>query len=191
VKRTVLHEGEDFAAVLDAARDGDAGAIEILYRSLHPAVLAYFRGQLPFDDAEDAAADAFIGMAKGLRSFSGSEAQFRSWVFTICHHRVVDERRKHARRRTECRPPEKFIDLVANGDAEQDALASVATSAALRRLDLLPPGQAEVIRLRVMADLSVADVADLLGKKPEAVRALQFRGLKRMARELAGQKASA
>ena len=55
------------------------------------------------------------------------------------------------------------------------------------RIATLPSDQAEVLLLRVIADLSVQEVATIVGKRPGAVRALQLRALRRLARELSGE----
>jgi RNA polymerase sigma-70 factor (ECF subfamily) len=58
------------------------------------------------------------------------------------------------------------------------------TEAALALVATLPPDQAEVILLRVLAGLDVTQVASILGKRPGAVRVLQHRGLRRLAERL-------
>jgi RNA polymerase sigma factor (sigma-70 family) len=174
-----------FEGILEAARAGKPDALEALYRSLHPPILAYIQNQLPVADAEDAASDVFVSVARGLGRFHGNEPAFRSWVFTIAHHRIVDHRRAHSNQRTDSYPPEQMVDRAAAGDSEDDALESVGTESALGTIAALPPAQAEVVLLRVVADLSVADVATIVGKKQGAVRALQFRAMQRLARELA------
>jgi RNA polymerase sigma-70 factor (ECF subfamily) len=64
-------------------------------------------------------------------------------------------------------------------------MRAVGTRSALGRIAALPPAQAEVVLLRVVGDLSVDDVAAIVGRKPGAVRALQHRALQRLAREVA------
>lgn len=64
-------------------------------------------------------------------------------------------------------------------------LAASETEVALRRLTCLAPDQAEVIFLRVLAELDVEDVAAVLGKTPGAVRVLQHRALRRLREQLA------
>ena len=149
--------------------------------------MAYIQNQLPAPDAEDAASDVFVSVARGLGRFEGNEAAFRSWVFTIAHHRIIDHRRTRTNQRTDSYPPDELADRAGVGDAEDDALESVGTESALGTIASLPPAQAEVVLLRVVADLSVADVATIVGKKQGAVRALQFRAMQRLARELAGE----
>jgi RNA polymerase sigma-70 factor (ECF subfamily) len=183
--------GHRFAEILSRARSGQPEALEALYRALHPPVLTYLRNQLPTDDAEDAASDVFVSVAHGLSRFEGTEASFRSWVFTIAHHRIIDYRRAHANQRTDSYPPAEMVVRAAAGDAERDALASVGNRSVLRRIAALPAAQAEVVLLRVVADLSVAEVASIVRKRPEAVRALTFRALKRLAREYAEEASAA
>lgn len=62
--------------------------------------------------------------------------------------------------------------------------ASAGDDAARRIVALLPPDQAEVVLLRVVADLSVEQVARIVGKRPGTVRVLQSRGLKRLAERI-------
>jgi RNA polymerase sigma-70 factor (ECF subfamily) len=174
---------EGFDQVLRAAQAGAPWAVEALYRELHPSVLAFLRHRAP-QDAEDLAADVFVDVAEGLGRFQGTEANFRSWVFTIAYRRLADLRRRRARRRTDPSPMEMIGDHVPMGDAEHDVMQTIGTSSALARIATLPAAQAEVVMLRVVADLSVDDVAKIVGRRPGAVRALQHRALQRLAREL-------
>jgi RNA polymerase sigma-70 factor (ECF subfamily) len=105
-------------------------------------------------------------------------------VFTIAYRRLADLRRRAARRRTDASPAEVIGDHVTVGNAESDVMQAMGTTSALARIAALPPAQAEVVLLRVVADLSVDDVAKIVGRRPGAVRALQHRALQRLAREL-------
>jgi RNA polymerase sigma-70 factor (ECF subfamily) len=70
--------------------------------------------------------------------------------------------------------------MVSDGE---DGMRAIGTRSALARIASLPPAQAEVVLLRVVGDLSVEDVAEVVGRRPGAVRALQHRALQRLARE--------
>jgi RNA polymerase sigma-70 factor (ECF subfamily) len=174
---------ERFDDVLCAARAGAPWAVEVIYRDLHPRVLGFLRQRAP-QDAEDLAADVFVAVAEGIAAFRGSEARFRSWVFTIAYRRLADLHRRAGRRRTAPAPPETLGRQVVGGDGEIDGMRAVGTRSALGRIAALPPAQAEVVLLRVVGDLSVDDVAAIVGRKPGAVRALQHRALQRLAREV-------
>ena len=82
-----------FDRVLAAARTDAGWAYERLYRDLSPSVCGYFRVQ-GAREPEDLTSEVFLGAFRGLGGFSGDEAQFRSWVFTIAHRRLTDERRR-------------------------------------------------------------------------------------------------
>jgi RNA polymerase sigma-70 factor (ECF subfamily) len=92
--------GESFESVLAAAQLGAEWAWRVLYESTAPRVRSYlsFRGAV---DPDGLVGDVFLAAAKGIVSFEGGEENFRSWVFSIAHARLVDERRKRERRRTE------------------------------------------------------------------------------------------
>jgi len=169
--------------VLAAAQSGAPWAHEAIYRDLHPNVLAFLRHRT-LHDAEDLAADVFVAVAEGIAGFEGSESRFRSWVFTIAYRRLTDLRRRAGRRRTDPSAPEVVAEHSTFGDAEHDVMVAIATRSALARIAALPEAQAEVILLRVVADMAVDDVATVVGRRPGAVRALQHRALQRLAREL-------
>ena len=73
------------------------------------------------------------------------------------------------------------IDQHEARDIAEDYEDQEATRRALALVMTLPPGQAEVIFLRVVAGLDCAQVGRLLGKTPGAVRVLSHRGLRRLA----------
>ena len=173
--------GEQFTGVLEAARAGAPWALEALYREFHPSVLAFLRGRAP-GEAEDLASDVFVAVAEGLGRFEGDEDGFRSWLFTITYRQVGQLRRRTGRRRTDPFPIDEVDERLPPGDAESDAMASISTQQALDLIATLPPAQAEVLLLRVVADLAVDDVATIVGKRPTAVRALQHRAIVGLAR---------
>lgn len=183
---TAAHEGgrssvgSDFETLLGAARAGNPRALSALFRDTQPLVLRYLRAREP-RVAEDLASEVWLGITAKLGTFEGDEAAFRSWVFTIAHRRVADHRRKQGRRRTDPVPGDQ-LDGVAPQDTAVDAIEELTAQEAIRRLVApLPPDQAEVVLLRVVADLPVAEVARITGKSPGAVRVLQHRALQKLA----------
>lgn len=130
----------------------------------------------------------FVAVLTRLPAFQGTEAQFRSWVFTIAYRRVVDEWRTRARRDTAvAAPPAVGSTAVA---AEDGALARLGDERVAALLATLTPDQRHVVALRVVADLSLEQVAELLGKPVGAVKALQHRGLAALRRSIAGEAVS-
>jgi RNA polymerase sigma-70 factor, ECF subfamily len=172
---------EEFAEVLARAQAGDEEAFSRLWLDLNPRLVRYLRME-PGQNAEDLAAETWVSVVKGLKRFRGDETAWHAWVFTTARRRALDEARRRSRRpQTSGAGP--LDHLAAPPDPESDLEGGGAT-AALRLLSTLPPLQAEVLGLRVLADLPVDTVAAMLGRSPGAVRVAAHRGLRTLAARL-------
>lgn len=165
----------DFDPVLTAARRGSPEAFQALYTDLVRPVAAYLRGK-GVPDVEDLTSEVFLAVFTGLDRFTGGQGEFRSWVFTIAHRRVVDHWRRAARTldTTEHDPDD---DPRTTPSAEDEALDALGTARVHELLAELTPDQRDVLLLRVVADLTVEQAAAVVGKPVGAVKALQRRGL--------------
>jgi RNA polymerase sigma-70 factor, ECF subfamily len=171
----------EFDQVLEAARAGAEWALTAMFRELHPKVLRYLRSQEP-GHADDIASPAWLDVVTGLHRFRGGEDDFRKWVFTIARRRLLDQRRASGRLR---RSAAAGSGPEPTGDVEVEAMANLSTEAAIARIGaILPKNQAEIVLLRVIAGLSVKQVAAIVGKRTGAVRVLQHRALARLAEAL-------
>jgi RNA polymerase sigma-70 factor (ECF subfamily) len=175
--------GPGFPELLVAAQGGDEQAFAVLWRDLQPAVLRYFQ-VVAAETAEDLAADTWMAVIGGLGRFRGDERAFKAWVFTIARHRAIDSRRQAARRPTSLLRVEQLAERPAPDDPVLQVLEEHSTRAALALVAELAPDQAEVVALRVLGGLEVAEVARIVGKRPGAVRVLAHRGLRRLARRM-------
>ena len=164
-----------FEPVLAGAQDGAPWAFRRLFTALGPVVLGYFRGQ-GADDPDGSANEVFLRAFRDIGRFRGTEAQFRSWVFTVAHNVLIDERRKRARRPVTTDGFER-AHSVSGGDAEADALVRLEAETLRPLLASLTDDQREVLLLRVAADLPAEDVARITGRTSAAVRALHHRAL--------------
>jgi RNA polymerase sigma factor (sigma-70 family) len=181
--------GEAFKVVLASAKAGDQHALEVIYRDLVAQVLGYLRAQ-GAHEPEDVASDVFVGLVRGLPRFKGDERAFRSWVFTIAHHKLMDERRQQGRRLEIPADPDALRYLGPTGDVEGEALARLDGRTFLEAVRRLTPDQRSVVLLRIVADLPVADVARVLGRTQGAVKTLQRWALARLAKDLLGEAVS-
>ena len=175
--------GPEFPQVLSAAARGDEEAFGRLWHDLQPRVLRYFAVVSPAA-AEDLASETWLGVVRGIERFRGTEPAFRAWVFTIARHEAVDWWRRAARRPTEDLAVDGLMEQVAPDDPAAAAVEGFSTRAALAVVATLPAGQAEAIVLRVVAGLEVNQVAELMDKRPNTVRVLTHRGLRRLAERL-------
>ena len=174
--------GDGFPSVLHAARVGAPWAFERLYGDLAPVVAGYLRVQ-GAAEPEDLTSEVFLGVFTGIDSFEGSETQFRSWVFTIAHRRLVDERRRLARRRWS--PAGDLADFeLTGGDVESDAFDVLGSQRVVEWCAGLSADQRDVLVLRVVGDLTVEQVSAIVDKSPGAVKALQRRALSSLRQQL-------
>jgi len=175
--------------VLAAAREGDETSFVRLFRSVQPVLLRYLTTLGGPQLAEDAAAETWVSVVRGLPRFTGDEAGWRAWVFTIAHARLRDAQRRAIRQPLPVDTSEVFEDRADVVDVQADVEALISTEAALSVIRRLAPDQAAAVLLRYVAGLDVAHAAQVLGKRPGAVRVAAHRGLKRLA-ELMGPTAS-
>jgi len=180
---------DTFFTTLEAARQGAGWAWAALYDDLAPSLLRFARARSAADPEGHVGA-VWLDIVQSLRRFSGDRQDFRAWVFTIAHRRLVDERRRQQRRPCEPVDPDVLASAGPQGDAEADALGPLCEQAARRLLERLSPDQRDVLLLRVLADLGIADTAHVLGKTQGAVKSLQVRALAALECELGSEAVS-
>jgi RNA polymerase sigma factor (sigma-70 family) len=174
--------GEQFGTVLEAARAGGDWAWELLYDEMSPMVHGYLRGR-GAGNPEDLAGETFLHVVRNIATFEGDERAFRTWVLGIALRRFVDEIRRTTRRPSV--PVSNFdpepADLV---DAEEVAVTRADFDRAMSAIGTLTPDQQDVLLLRLVADLSIEETAEIMGKRVTAVKALQRRALAALDRKI-------
>jgi RNA polymerase sigma-70 factor (ECF subfamily) len=163
---------------LARARSGDAEALGVIWRTYQPLLLRYLRGR-GFAEPQDLATQVWISVVGSLNSFDGDGDDFRKWLFAIAHRRVVDERRRWARQSSLPTPVLGHRDGTEEEYERRDSL-----DRAIGLVASLPETTANAILLRVVADLSVAETARIMGLRPAHVRVLVHRGLRRLEKRL-------
>lgn len=171
--------------MLAAAQVDAPWAYQRLFEWLGRPVAGYLRGQ-GADDPEGLANDVFLRVFTNLGSFTGDEERFRSWVFTLAHSLLVDERRHQSRRPVVAPEPRTEAEAPSSTSTESDVVARLGPERVTSLLGALSPDQRDVLLLRIVADLTVEQVSEALGKAPGAVQQLQRRGLGALRRRLDG-----
>jgi len=168
--------------VLVAAKAGAAWAHRDLWRQFAPAVAAYARARGSLEP-DDLTSEVFLTVFDRLDRFEGGAAEFRAFVFTVAHRRLVDELRVRSRRPV----PDEFSaesDPRFSDSAESEALDRIADREVVHLIEALAPDQRAVLTLRILGDLSIPEIAAIVGKRPGAVKALQRRGLEALRKKI-------
>lgn len=171
---TISHVAAEDPTVV-AARAGDDAAWRQLYDELAPGLRRYARVR-GATDPDDVVGETFVHLARGIERFSGDRSAFRSWAFTVAHHRVIDDHRRRSRRPEDRTDPADLQDHLAVEDTvpELGALGEL--------LGALTDEQRAVIVHRIVADESIEATAAAMGKPVTAIKALQRRATSRLRR---------
>jgi RNA polymerase sigma factor (sigma-70 family) len=168
-------------AALARAQNGDPRALDELFRAYASSVVGYLRARR-VSDPDDLANEVFVRAFRNIHTVRGDSDRFRSWLFGIAHNAAVDDARRRRRR-----PRETALEpwnSPCGGDAEADAVTELERESVHKMIDELAPDQRDVLLLRVVGDLSVAQTAAVLDKSYEAVKALQRRALGALRRKI-------
>ena len=175
------------AADLVAARLREPAALTRIYTAYAPALFRFFMASVSDRHlAEDLTGSTFVSAIEGLPKFRGPVEALGGWLFQIARHDLYDHRRKQSRSRIEPLDDNLTEAAASDGtvDPEELAIARLEGSRVLRALQELSLDQREVLLLRMAGGMTAPEVAAILGKTTNAVKALQHRGLASLARVL-------
>lgn len=171
---------DEFGETLARARSGDPVAFAALWRAANPALVRYLT-VVAGHDAEDLASETWLSAARALPCFDGDQRGFRAWLVTIARRKHLDLVRSAPRRREQSSDDEEVLaGTEAMADVAELVVEQQASRQALALLRALPPEQAELVALRVVVGLDVAEVAALTGRTPGSVRVAVHRALRRL-----------
>lgn len=134
-------------------------------------------------EPEDLLGEVWLDVARRIHDFAGNESGFRSWIFMVAHHRLVDEWRTLKRRPRVATLPDD-LPTQTTESAEEAAMGGLSQSGLLALLEPLSGDQRTVILLRFGADMAVKDVAAAMDKSEGAVKVLQHRAVAELRRNL-------
>ncbi len=167
---------------LDGLRRLDPEAITRIHNRYFSMVYRYARFRLSDDGlAEDVAAEAFTRLLENTHAGKGPRDSVRGWLMRTVSNLVNDFYRLHY-----ARPTEFLSDQLPAQNPGPSALAesSEEKNALYRALDKLTADQQHVLALRFGSGFSLAETAEALGKKANAIKALQFRAIAALRREM-------
>ena len=173
--------------VIRAAQGGDREAFASLYEAHVDRVYQYLLRRMGQPaDAEDVAAEVFIRAMKALKSFQFRGAPFVAWLLRIAHNTAINHMKNQSRRQE--------VPLLDNlpgvNDPAELALNRVASEEVSRAMQGLTALQRQVISLRYMAQLSIAETAAKMERNEGAIKFLQHRAIRALQRTMSRQEAS-
>lgn len=166
-----------FADVLSGAQLGEAWAFDRLFAAWNGPITGFVRSR-GVRDVDGVVNDVFLKAFTRIDTFDGDESGFRAWLFRIARNRVVDEFRRIGRS-----PVTVAIDGLAEppgGDVVDDAERHLGADRVAAILGILTDEQREVLTLRIVADLTIDQIAAITGRRRGAVKQLQRRALRRL-----------
>jgi len=181
---------------IEAARNGDPTALAHLYRHYHPTIYRYIRSRINnHHTAEDLAANTFLRAYTNIRTFTWQNRDPAAWFVTIARNLILDHRKNAATQR-ELLVGEFHENTPATDHASTNPLQTIcdtetdreraATCHRIRLAILALPtdDQREAMLYRHVDGLSIDDTAALMGRAPESVKMLTYRGTRNVAATL-------
>ncbi|MFC5748654.1 sigma-70 family RNA polymerase sigma factor [Actinomadura rugatobispora] len=167
------------------ARDGDAEAFGALYDHYVDLVYryVYYRvGSHPL--TEDLTSETFLRALRRMPSFSWQGKDFGAWLVTIARNLVADHFKSGRYRLEICTAELLEPPGMPQDGPERVVLDSMTNLTLLEAVRDLGSEQQECVVLRFLHGLSVAETALVMGKKTGAIKALQYRAVRSLARML-------
>jgi len=169
-------------ALVELARNGDKDAFGQLYDHYQPSVyrFLYYRvGSMTL--AEDLTAETFFRALRSMHSFRWQGKDFGAWLMTIARNLTADHFKAGRTRLEQTTEDMQTLDTTSEGP-EIEVLSALTNESLLKALGELPTEQRECLIMRFLQGLSIAETAEILGRSSGAVKQLQLRGVRNLAK---------
>ncbi len=176
----------DVTDLVRRAQDGDSEAFGRLYDSYLEMVFRYVLYRVGSQAmAEDIVSETFLRALRGISTFTWQGRDIGAWFITIARNLIIDHKKSgHARMEF---PTDDILSAaqaqVVSGP-EESVLAVFTSRALLDAVRALSPDQQECVVLRFMEGLTVRETALAMGRNEGAIKALQFRATRSLARHI-------
>lgn len=167
----------DDAALLERAKAYDTAALSLLYDRYNGRIYKYIYHRVGEPQlAEDLAGQVFLHMLEAIQNEHAWHSSFSGWLYRIAHNLIVDHFRR--RGRSSQVSLDDAPDLPAEkGDPEAAAEEILSNERLHEAIQHLTSEQAQVIVLRFLQGLSIAEVTQVMQKSEGAIKALQYRAV--------------
>ncbi|MEU0132152.1 MULTISPECIES: ECF subfamily RNA polymerase sigma factor, BldN family [unclassified Streptomyces] len=170
--------------LVERAQAGEADAFGRLYDQYSDTVYRYIYYRVGGKaTAEDLTSETFLRALRRISTFTWQGRDFGAWLVTIARNLVADHF-KSSRFRLEVTTGEMLDANEVARSPEDSVLESLSNAALLQAVRRLNPQQQECVTLRFLQGLSVAETARVMGKNEGAIKTLQYRAVRTLARLL-------
>ena len=178
---------EPLDELVDAVRAGDRDAIAAVYLEVAPGLRGFLRRRVGHGEvADDLVEQTFVELIEGCGRIRGDGRSLRAWLYRAARNNLHDWRKRAERRSDHELTAERVASVVdSDPDPAEHAIGGALDAQVVAALAELTAEQREVVELRLVAELSTAQVAEITGRTVGAVKALQHRAVRRLAELLA------
>ena len=169
-------------ALVELARKGDSEAFGLLYDHYQPSVyrfLFYRTRSVPL--AEDLTSETFFRALRSMNNFRWQGKDFGAWLMTIARNLATDHF-KAGRTRLELTTEDMSAHDDTTEGPEASVLAGLTNEILLGALKSLPDEQRDCLIMRFLQGMSIAETAAVLGRSDGAIKQLQLRGVRNLAK---------
>lgn len=169
-------------ALVELARGGDSEAFGLLYDHYHVAVyrFLYYRTRSS-SLAEDLTSETFFRALRSMQNFRWQGKDFGAWLMTIARNLATDHF-KAGRTRLELTTEDMGQHDDATESPEATVLAGLTNEMLVSALGELPDEQRDCLVMRFLQGMSIAETAAVLGRSDGAIKQLQLRGVRNLAK---------
>ncbi|GLV51502.1 RNA polymerase sigma factor [Thermobispora bispora] len=167
------------------AKTGDSEAFGQLYDRYVDLVYRYIYFRVGSHAlAEDLTSETFLRALRGITEYAWQGRDFGAWLVTIARNLVTDHF-KSGRNRLEVTTADVLDRPLDSTQIPENAVvANIVNEHVIQAVKKLRAEQQECVILRFVYGMSLAETAKIMGKKSNAIKALQFRAIRALARAL-------
>lgn len=167
---------------IDAVINGDSKAFAVLIdRYKHMVFTLAMKILKNNEEAEEVSQDVFVKVYQVLQTFKG-DSKFSTWVYKIAYYRSLDYLKKQKRNLNTSSIDAEVEYHLPSIENTLDRLEAEERKKTIKRaIDGLPENDAVVITLHYFEELSLKEIADIMGIEANTVKVRLFRSRKRLA----------
>jgi RNA polymerase sigma-70 factor, ECF subfamily len=169
-------------ALVELARTGDTDAFGLLYDHYQPSVYRFlFYRTRSVQLAEDLTSETFFRALRSMNNFRWQGKDFGAWLMTIARNLATDHF-KAGKTRLELTTEDMSAHDDSTEGPEATVLAGLTNEILLDALKALPDEQRDCLIMRFLQGMSIAETAAVLGRSDGAIKQLQLRGVRNLAK---------